>query len=341
MGRCLFDVGHLDLATISRFKLERAQHVVHQQQRLAQHAVPWVRVERGGARLSVGEHGGNRGAEVAVFARVGAAAVSTGAEGGRHHAYVAGRRVGGSEALDEAVRYKGRRVGVAEEVVEYRLGLRRRVRRGGRRERHEVRRVAKRTATATPQRSSDVHRRESVGEARAACLEEEHGLCIEASASAFASASASACFVHIHLRAAREQCVRAGWILGRAQVTDVARLLHLRGGDGGHVERGVDRDDHIAQACAATHGAAFFGTGVDLGVGASVPGDAEVMLVVDVERGPACLCTAVRVVHDAHLAVNKRVSRTTPRRMPRGLAYLRTWPRRSTCTRRLHDALVQ
>eukprot|EP00964_Phaeocystis_antarctica_P136792 scaffold101256_cov72-Phaeocystis_antarctica.AAC.5 len=49
----LLDPWHLDLAPVGRDELERAHHVVHQQQRLAQHAVRRVRIERGGARLAV------------------------------------------------------------------------------------------------------------------------------------------------------------------------------------------------------------------------------------------------------------------------------------------------
>ena len=74
-------------------------------------------------RLAVEDDGGKRGAEIAVTAREGEAAVGAGAEGVRDGLHVAWRGVGRGEALDELCGHEGRDVLVPEEVLDQRVGL--------------------------------------------------------------------------------------------------------------------------------------------------------------------------------------------------------------------------
>lgn len=76
-----FDVRHLNLHGPARRKLERAEHVVQLEQRLAQYAMRRVGIERHAARLAVEQDRRDHRSQVAIPARIRDAAVAATDEG--------------------------------------------------------------------------------------------------------------------------------------------------------------------------------------------------------------------------------------------------------------------
>ena len=205
-------------------------------------------------------------------------------------------------------------VGVLEQVVEQRLGLRRRVCRGRCFVRHKVRRVAERKAPATAAlRAAHVHRRASVGVARASTLNAVHCVRVEAAQHIRAGCKS----VHLDLRAVRVQREGAVRVIGRAKVADLARRLHLRSGSGGCVERDGEHDDGVAHTRVVVNDAGR-GDGGGGGVGTIgrgdgilfVPSHAEAVSIVKSEHGFASSgeavltsCGAMRLMHESDPAL--------------------------------------
>ena len=220
--------------------------MVHLEQRLAQLAVRRVGVERGRARLAVQQDGGEGRAQVAIMAAIGLAQEGAALEGVGHRLDVARRRVGGGEALDEALCEEGGVVAVPEQKVEQSLRLVLRVADGRPEERVELGRVAEGERAA-----GHAHVGGLVGEVRdtgAVAQDLEDGLVVERTARVLVR-------VHAHTggggRVARGSgalhVLASGEAFGR-RGPDAQLLLNLGLG----WQRGeVGKDDACLNGCAA------------------------------------------------------------------------------------------